>query len=159
MTSAPFHLLLFLLRLWEFPEVRIPERGILWKRKYSRLTVWVCLSLGKSIVPVPVPLASFSYWLPLQQVDAGIATCQVFLSFPRPGSAEERQMRVSDTCPWYLPPWNQHPPSLWVIGVQWTLWNESQLPLGRRLGLRLTLEEVPGSSSFLRPDSCPAFLG
>lgn len=72
-------------------------------------------------------------------------------------------MGVSDRCPWYLPPRNQHLPSLCPLnlgsfGLVWTLWNESQLHLGKRLGLHLSLEEVPGSSSFLRPDSRPAFL-
>ena len=72
----------------------------------------------------------------------------------------------SDRHLWYLPPWDQHPPSLCPLSpgsfgleAKQTLWNESQSHLGRRLGLNLNLEKVPSSSSFLKPGSCPAFLG
>lgn len=72
----------------------------------------------------------------------------------------------SDRLLWYLPLWDQHPPSLcplnpgsFVLEGKQTPWNERQLHLGRSLGLHLNLDEVPGSSSFLRPGSCPAFLG
>lgn len=67
-------MLFLLLRLWGFPEVRIPERGILWKRKCVRLTVWVCLPLASTVAG-----------------GCKLATCQVFPSLPRRGRVKERQ--------------------------------------------------------------------
>lgn len=45
--------------------------------------VWRVSSFGRSLVPASAP--SLLRWLPLQQVDTDVATCQAFLNQPRPG--------------------------------------------------------------------------
>lgn len=90
------------LRLWEFPEVRIREEESSGRGSVFRANrVWRVSSFGRSLVPASAP--SLLRWLPLQQVDTDVATCQAFLNHLRAGELlrgrKESGTGSSSVCP------------------------------------------------------------